>query len=50
MTLLTARSVDYFKKLGHFWKETLVLSFSNVFFGAVSNTFRDTIYGPYIQN
>ena len=29
------------KLLGHdFWKETLLLSFSHVFFGALSTTFR----------
>ena len=34
MKLLTKRSVDYFVQQSHdFWKETLLLSFSNVFFG-----------------
>ena len=43
--LLTTRSVDYFKYWGHdFCKETLLLRFSNVFFGTVSNTFSPIIF------
>ena len=41
MKLLTTKYVDYFGSQGRdFWKETLLMKFSNVFSGPVSTKFR----------
>ena len=41
MKLLRTRSVDYFEQQGHdFWRETLLLSFSNAFFGGCEHHIR----------
>ena len=49
MKVLTTRSVNYLELRGHgFWKQTLLLSFLDVFFGAVSTTIRDPSFSPLI--